>query len=280
MKIKTIAAVALTAAMAMTSVSFASASTKPVNGTYDVKLNTVANNVYNYKMFCVNHEEDNYAGKLTVKNGKMTVRFRLTGTGFDYLYTGNINGSDSDVTVDESKRVNHEEVTDKDGISSYYYNFPVTKSYIYPIADFKSEVGQALSEDTAEATKIQEAYVKKAPISGHSSKKSSWYGNRALLVYVVKPASTKISKVKAGKKSATVIIKKNTKNTSGYQIRYSKKRSMKGAKTVTITSNKTVKKTVKKLSRGKKYYFQVRTYNQIASKIYSSWSSVKSVKVK
>lgn len=281
MKIKTIAAVILSAAMAMTSVSFAAASTKPVDGTYSVKLNTVAHNNYNYKMFCVNKEEDNFGGTLTVKNGKMTVRFRMSGTGFDYLYPGT---AEQAAAADESAWIAADPVTASDGTVSNYFDFPVTKKYIYDMSEFKNEVGVALDADTTKA------YASKSPISGHSAKKGIWYGSqdeegedydpRALLVYVTAPGKTSISKVKAGKKRAVVYIRKNTKSTSGYQIRYSKKKSMKGAKTVTISSNKTTKKTIKKLSRNTRYYFQVRTYNQVAKKIYSSWSSKKSVKIK
>ena len=284
MKIKKIAAVVLSAAMAMTSISFAAASTKPVDGTYKVKLNTVASGVYNYKMFCVNHEEDNYGGTLTVKNGKMTVRFRLTGTGYDYLYPGT---AEQAAAADESEWINHESVMGKDSegniTESYYYNFPITKTYIYE-SGFKDDVGVKLDNDTKKATEIMNSYAAKSPISGHSKKRNAWYGApespRALLVYVQAPGKTSISKVKAGKKRATVYIRKNTKSTSGYQIRYSKKKSMKGARTVTISSNKTTKKTIKKLSRGTRYYFQVRTYNQVAKKIYSKWSTKKSVKIK
>ena len=49
-----------------------------------------------------------------------------------------------------------------------------------------------------------------------------------------------------------------------------------------MTKNvKTVKATVKKLSKGKKYFVRTRSYKTVSGKkIYSDWSSVKSVKVK
>ena len=56
-------------------------------------------------------------------------------------------------------------------------------------------------------------------------------------------------------------------------------------KTSTITKNKTVSKTVKKLKAKKTYYVRVRTYKTVkvngkSVKLYSGWSSAKSVKTK
>ena len=60
---------------------------------------------------------------------------------------------------------------------------------------------------------------------------------------------------------------------------------MSGAKTVNIGKNKTTSATVKKLKKGKKYYVRIRTYKTVkingkSVKLYSSWSKVKSIKVK
>ena len=99
------------------------------------------------------------------------------------------------------------------------------------------------------------------------------------------PAKTKIINVTAGKKAFTVKWKKpskaNLKKTTGYEVRYSLKSSMAGAKTVTITKNKTLSKTVKKLKAKKKYYVQVRTYKTSGGKnYYSAWSAKKAIKTK
>ena len=56
---------------------------------------------------------------------------------------------------------------------------------------------------------------------------------------------------------------------------------MKKAKRLTIRKNKTVKKTVARLKKGKRYYFRVRTYKKSGgTKYYSNWSGKKSVKVR
>ena len=92
---------------------------------------------------------------------------------------------------------------------------------------------------------------------------------------------TKITKTKGAKKKLTVNWKKISKAT-GYQIQVATdKKFTKNKKSVTITKNKTISKTIKKLKSKKKYYIRVRTYRKVAGKkVYSSWSSVKNIKTK
>ena len=102
----------------------------------------------------------------------------------------------------------------------------------------------------------------------------------------INPKGTSLSKVKAAKKSFSATWKKQSKQTSGYQLQYStNKKFAKSVKTSTISKNTTVKKTVKKLSAKKTYYVRVRTYKNVkvgkkTVKLYSGWSKVKAVKTK
>ncbi len=94
------------------------------------------------------------------------------------------------------------------------------------------------------------------------------------------PDKTAFKKVKAGKKSVSLKWTKKTKNTTGYIIEYSTNKKFKKAKRITVKSNKTVKKTVKKLKSKKQYYFRIRTYKKVGKKkYYSTWSKVKKVKI-
>lgn len=92
---------------------------------------------------------------------------------------------------------------------------------------------------------------------------------------------TKISKVKGAKKKLTVNWKKVSKAT-GYQVQVATdKKFKKNKKSLTISKNKTISKTIKKLNSKKKYYVRVRTYRKVGGKkVYSSWSSVKNIKTK
>lgn len=104
--------------------------------------------------------------------------------------------------------------------------------------------------------------------------------------YNVVPQGTKLKSVKAGKKSFKATWKKQKMQTSGYQLAYStSKKFAKKVKTVTVSKNGTVKKTVKKLSKKKTYYVKVRTYKTVKNgkktiKLYSGWSAAKKVKTK
>ena len=65
---------------------------------------------------------------------------------------------------------------------------------------------------------------------------------------------------------------------SGYQIQYSKKSNMKGAKSVNASASSNAK-IIKKLSKKKKYYLRIRAYVvQDGKKVYSNWS--KKIKIK
>ena len=71
----------------------------------------------------------------------------------------------------------------------------------------------------------------------------------------------------ARSKSIRVKIKRY-KNATGYQIRYSTKSSMAGAKMITIKGNKNVTRTIKGLKKGKTYFVQVRPYKTYKGKKY------------
>lgn len=91
-------------------------------------------------------------------------------------------------------------------------------------------------------------------------------------------------KVVKGKKAFTAKwkkqSKKNLKKFNGYQIRYSTKSNMKGAKYKTAGKKATYKK-IGKLKAKTKYYVQVRTYTKTKSgTFYSKWSGKKSVKTR
>ncbi|NBJ67609.1 BspA family leucine-rich repeat surface protein [Adlercreutzia caecimuris] len=118
--------------------------------------------------------------------------------------------------------------------------------------------------------------------------KGNYTGTKSVTFKIV-PKGTSVKKLAKGKKSFTVTWKKPgkaaLKQTTGYQVRWSLKKSMKGAKTKTVkATTKAGKKCtlkVSKLKGGKKYYVQVRTYKKTGGKTYySSWSKAKAVKTK
>lgn len=88
----------------------------------------------------------------------------------------------------------------------------------------------------------------------------------------------KIVSVKSVSEKGVKITWNKVRTAKGYQIKYSAKKNMKGAKTATSGS---LSKKITKLKPGKRYYFKVRAYKTAdGSRIYGGWSSTKSVKVK
>ena len=94
------------------------------------------------------------------------------------------------------------------------------------------------------------------------------------------PAAPTSVKVTAGSKKANLSWKKVT--CTGYEITYdtnSKFSSPDGK--VLVTKSSTVKKTISKLTKGKTYYFKIRSYKTVSGvKVYGSYSKVVKVKMK
>lgn len=97
-------------------------------------------------------------------------------------------------------------------------------------------------------------------------------------VYPKKPTAKKPSATSSS--AVTAKWSKGKNDVSGYQIKCSKNKSMKGAKTVTAGKSVTSKK-ISGLKANTKYYVQVRAYKTVdGKKYYSDWSAKKSVKTK
>lgn len=101
--------------------------------------------------------------------------------------------------------------------------------------------------------------------------------------FVIVPKKQTASTLKSKKtKQLTFTWVKDT-TVSGYEIQYStsKKFSKSKTKTITITKNSTKSKTIKNLTKNKKYYVRIRAYKTIDSvKYYGSWSNKLSAKTK
>lgn len=107
------------------------------------------------------------------------------------------------------------------------------------------------------------------------------YAGSKTVSFKINPPKSAVKKLKKGKKSFTVYVKKQSKQTSGYQVQYSTSKKFKSPKAKNLTSYKKTTLKVKKLKKHKKYYVRVRTYKKVGkAKYYSGWSSAKSVKTK
>ena len=100
------------------------------------------------------------------------------------------------------------------------------------------------------------------------------------LTITVRPLNTQKLTVKSSAKGKLTASWKTAKSVSGYEIQYSKSKSMKNAQSLTL-KGKTTQVTLKNLAKKKDYYVRIRTYKTVSGKkYYSTWSTVKTVKVK
>ncbi len=125
-------------------------------------------------------------------------------------------------------------------------------------------------------------FVGRAVITVKSSETSCYKAASKKFNVTVKPAAPSITKAVNSAKSTAIVSWKGNKTCSGYAVQYSTNKSFKsGVKTIYITKNSTMKATLTKLAKGKTYYIRAASYKKNGNtKILSSWSKVKSVKIR
>lgn len=111
------------------------------------------------------------------------------------------------------------------------------------------------------------------------------YSGSKKLTFKINPKGTRIATLTAGAKKFTVKVNKQSTQTTGYQIQYSRNSSMSSSSIKTYVGTSTTSRTVSGLKARTTYYVRVRTYKNVkingeTVRFYSSWSSVKSVKTK
>ena len=164
--------------------------------------------------------------------------------------------------------------------TAYTYNGKVQK----PSVTVKDSKGKALKNGTDYKISYPKGMKNVGKYTVKVTLKGNYSGSKSM-TYNINPKGTSVSKVKAAKKGFKVTWKKQATQTTGYQVQYSTSSKFKSAKTVTISKNKTISKSVSKLSAKKKYYVRVRTYKTVKVngknvKLYSGWSKAKSVTTK
>ncbi len=162
-------------------------------------------------------------------------------------------------------------VTGATGYRVYKYNSKTKKyDHIASVIKCTSYNISKLKAGTAYKFKIR-AYTK--------DDGTIWGSYSSVFETATKPATPKITKLTTTKGKAALVWS-NVAGESGYQVYYSIKKDS-GYKKVASYKTNVVKGSKSKLTSGKKYYFKVRAYKKTSSgTVYSSWSSVKSIKIK
>lgn len=188
------------------------------------------------------------------------------------------------VSLDISKKEPEKEVVQAKNVTlakiSYTYNGKVQK----PDVKVKNAKGKVLT--SADYTVTYASGRKNVGSYTVTVKMKGNYSGTVKKTFQIQPKGTSISALNKAKKSFTVRWKKQKTQTTGYQFSYTTdKKFKKSVKTITISKNTTVQKTVKKLKSKRLYYVKVRTYKTVkingkTTKLYSGWSSYKKVKTK
>lgn len=105
--------------------------------------------------------------------------------------------------------------------------------------------------------------------------------------FTIRPKSTTISKIAPASKRFTIKWKKQSVQTTGYQIQYSTSSKFEAKKTETMTVRKPseISAKVLRLKGATKYYVRIRTYKNVkvngkSRNIFSAWSKAKTVRTK
>lgn len=115
----------------------------------------------------------------------------------------------------------------------------------------------------------------------------SRYTGTRKLTFSIRPAATAVTSISAFRRGFSVRWKKKTEQTTGYQIQYCTKKTFPSSsrKTITISKNSSVSKSISKLSAKKTYYVRIRTYQTVKSgsksvRYFSAWSKIRSIRTK
>lgn len=109
--------------------------------------------------------------------------------------------------------------------------------------------------------------------------KGTYAGLSKEVKFRIIPNKSAITKLTVGKKKVTVKWNEIT-GVDGYYIRYSTSKSFSSSKKVKISDPEIVKKTIKSLKKGKKYYVKVRAFKNVTTgtktePFYANWSTIK-----
>lgn len=163
-------------------------------------------------------------------------------------------------------RSNHN-VLERMNIAENYYSSACSKEVTLKSGTYYVEIaGSEAYTDSWEPTKLKNTGVNNMGVVN-------------LKITTVK--KTKISKLSNVKGKKAQVTYNKVSNAKGYEIQYSTDKKFKKGVKVKKANAKTTKVTLKKLTKGKKYYVRVRAYrvDEDDNRVNGSWSEAKSVKI-
>ncbi|MBQ9530784.1 MAG: M23 family metallopeptidase [Eubacterium sp.] len=202
------------------------------------------------------------------------VRTKKAGIGYNGKYEIRCSNCNKTLDVKEFLGIERIELS----TTTYTYNGNVKKPKAYGV--YYDENRFELSDGYADI-KYDSGRKNVGEYKVNVKLKGAFEGSKTLR-FTINPKGTSISTVSSKSKGFAVKWNKQTTQTTGYQIQYATNSSFtSNKKTVTVSSNKTTSKTIKKLKGKKKYYVRIRTYKTVnGKKYYSSWSKARTVTTK
>jgi len=157
---------------------------------------------------------------------------------------------------------------------SFAYNGKAQK----PAVTVKDTEGNLLTEGTDYTVKYASGRKKVGTYSVTVKFKGKYSGEKKLS-FAINPKPVVLKSVTKGVNQITVKWKKNTAETSGYQIMCAtNKKFTQGKVTKNVTSAKTTSLKVAKLKGDKEYFVKIRSYKTVnGKKLYSEWSDYETV---
>lgn len=122
----------------------------------------------------------------------------------------------------------------------------------------------------------------KAIITITAAETVNYKGASKKVAITIKPQKALLTKASSRQKGCLIAAWKKDSKVTGYQVLIAQNSKFtKGKKAATVKTNKTTKKTFKKLKSKKTYYVKVRTYKKSGkTTLYGPYSSAKKVRVK
>jgi len=228
-------------------------------------------NLINGIDYTVSYSNNKNTGKAKVT---ITGKGNYTGTIIKYFYIvpKKVGGVTNKTQSTSSITVKWNKSTGATGYELYRYD-EAKKKYV--------KIGTTKGTSyTVKKLKAGKTYKFKVKAYKDISGKKYYGSDSSVKSLTTKTSTPKISKLSTKSKKATVQWKKIS-GASGYEVYMATSKKGKYSKIKTVTKGTTVKYTKSKLKKKKKYYFKVRAYKKInGKKIYSSYSSIKSIKIK
>lgn len=170
-----------------------------------------------------------------------------------------------------------EKVTGKHDLYFIFKGFEDTKLFNLDTWQFETkQVQQENPGDNKEPVVTDKPLATNSPVATNSPSPTPGNENKNAAVNVKAPV---IKSAKSSSKKVKLTFGK-VKGVSGYEVYMSKSKKGKYTKKAKVAAGKT-NVTIKKLKKGKTYYFKMKAYSMVnGRKVYSKYSNVKRVKVK